>query len=80
MILDVRRKKNTKDELSEKLNTYHGNMKFTIEGNLSKFLDTEMVKRNSVIITKVHTRSEKFLVHSSSKIPLGYKCITIRGK
>ena len=35
----VSRKKNTKDELFEKLNTYHGNIKLTIEENPTKFLD-----------------------------------------
>ena len=32
----VRRKKNTKDELFEKLNTYHDNIKLTIEENTTK--------------------------------------------
>ena len=69
----IRRKKNTKDELFEKLNTYHDNIKFTIEKNPTKFLDTETVRHDSAIIIKVHKRSEKFLVHCSSKIPLRYK-------
>ena len=49
----VRRKKNTTDELFEKLNTYHDNIKLTIEENPTKFLDTEIVRHNSAIITKV---------------------------
>ena len=69
----IRRKKNTKDELFEKLNTYHDNIKFTIEENPAKFLDTEIVRHNSAIITKVYTRSKKFPIHWSSKIPLRYK-------
>ena len=56
----VRRKKNTTDELFEKLNTYHDNIKLTIEENPTKFLDTEIVRHNSAIITKVHTRSNSF--------------------
>ena len=40
----IRRKKNTKNQFFEKLNTYHGNIKFTIEENLTKFLDTEIVQ------------------------------------
>ena len=36
----VRRKKNTKDELFEKLNTYHRNIKLTTEENPTKFLDS----------------------------------------
>ena len=43
----VRRKKNTKDELFEKLNTYHTNITLTIEENLTKFLDTEIVRQFS---------------------------------
>ena len=69
----VRRKKNTTDELFEKLNTYHDNIKLTIEGNSTKFLDTEIVIHNSAIITKVYTRSNKFPVRWSSNIPLRYK-------
>ena len=75
----VRRKKNTTDELFEKLNTYHDNIKLTIEENPTKFLDTEIVRHNSAIITKVYTRSNKFPVHWSSKIPLRYKRNAITG-
>ena len=76
----VRRKKNTKDELFEKLNTYHKNIKLTTEENPTKFLDTEIVRHNSTIITKVYTRSKKFPVHWSSKIPLRYKRNAITGE
>ena len=76
----VRRKKNTTDELFEKLNTYHDNIKLTIEENPTKFLDTEIVRHNSAIITKVYTRSNKFPVHWSSKIPLRYKRNAITGE
>ena len=76
----VRRKKNTKDELFEKLNTYHKNIKLTTEKNPTKFLDTEIVRHNSTIITKVYTRSKKFPVHWSSKIPLRYKRNAITGE
>ena len=58
----IRRKKNTKDELFEKLNTYHDNIKFMIEENPTKFLDTEIVRHNSAIITKVNTRFKTFPV------------------
>ena len=46
----VRKKKNTKDELFEKLNTYHDNIKLTLKENPTKFLDTEIVRHNSAII------------------------------
>ena len=76
----IRRKKNTKDVLFEKLNTYHDNIKFTIEEKPTKFLDTEIGIHNSAIITKVHTRSKKFSVHWSSKNPLRYKRNAIPGE
>ena len=68
----VKRKKNTKDEPFDKLNTYHDNGKLMIEQSSAKFLDTEIVRHNLAIITKVHTRSKKFPVHWSSNIPLRY--------
>ena len=49
----VRRKKTTTNKLFEKLNTYHDNIKLTIEENPTKFLDTEIVRHNSAIRTKV---------------------------
>ena len=61
------------------LNTYHDNIKITIEENPTKFLDTEIVRHNSAIITKVYTRSNKFPVHWGSKIPLRYKHNPITG-
>ena len=76
----VRRKKSTKDELFEKLNTYHGNIKLTIEENQTKFLDTEIMTHNSAMITRVYTRSKKFPVHWSSKIPLRCKRNAISGE
>ena len=64
----------------EKLNIYHDNIKLTIEENLTKFLDIEIERNNSAIITKVHTRSKKFPVHWGSKIPLIYKSNAITGE
>ena len=76
----VRRKKNTTNELFEKLNTYQDNIKLMIEENPTKFLDTEIVRHNSTIITKVYTRSNKFTIHWSSKIPFKYKRNAITGE
>ena len=75
----VRRKRNTKDELFENLNTYHDNIKLTIEENLTKLLGTEIVRHKSASITKAYTRSKKFTDHWSSKIPLRYKHSAITG-
>ena len=76
----VKRKKNTKDELFEKLKIYYDNVKLTIEENLTKFLDTEIVRHNSAIMTKIYTRSKKFPVHWSGKIHLRYKRNAITGE
>ena len=79
-IRSIRRKKSTKDKLFKKLNTYHDNIKFTIEENPKKFLDTEIVRHTSAIITKVHTRSKKFPVQWSNKIPLRHKRNAMTGE
>ena len=47
----VRRKKNNKDELFEKLNTYNDKIKPMIEENLRNFIDTEIVRHYSATIT-----------------------------
>ena len=72
----VRRKKNTKDELFEKLNTYHENIKLTIEENPIKFIDKEIVRHHTAMITKVCTRSKKFLARWSSNISFELYSIT----
>ena len=72
-----RKKKQTKNEHFEKFHTHNDNIKFTIEENPTKFVDTEIARHNSAIITKVYIRSEKFPVHGSGKIPLKHKRNTI---
>ena len=52
--------KNEPDSLSEKLNSYHPNIKFTIQKNLAKFLDTEIIRCGCEIETKVYNKSKKF--------------------
>ena len=39
----IRRKKNEPDSLFEKLNSYHPNIKLTVENNPTKFLDTKII-------------------------------------
>ena len=39
----IRRKKNEPDSLFDELNSYHRNIKFTIEENPTKFVDTEII-------------------------------------
>ena len=57
---------------------HHDNIKLTIEENPTKFLDTEIVRNNSGITTRVYTRSIKFSVYWSSKISLRYKHNAVR--
>ena len=52
--------KNQADQLFEKLNNYHSNIKLTIEVNPSKFLDTEIVIKNGIIETPVIVKESKF--------------------
>ena len=51
--------KNQTDDLFEKLNNYHPNIKFTIEVNPSKFLDTEIMIKNGIIETSTVIKESK---------------------
>ena len=76
----IRRKKNKPDSLFEKLNSYHPNMKFTIEKNTAKFWDTEIIRRACEIETKVYNKFKTPPVHWSLKIPTRYKRNAITGE
>ena len=76
----IRRKKNEPDSLFKKLNSYHLNIKFTIEKNPAKFLDTKIIRRGCEIETKVYNKSKKLPVHWSSKIQTRYKRNAITGE
>ena len=65
----IRRKKNKTDSLFDELNSYHAIIKFTIEKNPTKFLDTDIIRRGCEIETKVCNKSKKLPLHWSSKIP-----------
>ena len=45
--------KNTHDSLFEKLKNYHEKIKFTIETNPKKFLDTRLLLVDDIIKTEV---------------------------
>ena len=76
----VRRKKNETDGLYNALKSYHQNIKLTLELNLTKFLDTEIIRSNGKITTQVYNKTGKFLVHWTSKIPVRYKHNAIIGE
>ena len=69
----IRRKKNVNDELVQNLNSYHRNIKLTLQENPRKFLDTEIIRKNNIISNKVFAKLTKFPVHWSSKIQVNYK-------
>ena len=68
------------DSLFGKLNSYHPNINLTIEKNLTKFLDTEIIRRGCEIETKVYNKSKKLPVDSFSEIPIRYKGNVITGE
>ena len=76
----VRRKKNGVDKQFEELNSYHKNIKLTLEVNPTKFLDTELVRENGEITTQVFSKSTKLPVHWNSKILVRYKHSAITGE
>ena len=75
----IRRKKKGPDSVFEKLNSYHSNIKLTIEKNPTKFLDTKIIRWGCEIETKVYYKSKKLPVHRSSKIQTRYKRSAITG-
>ena len=74
-----RRYVDQKDELFTRLNSYHQNIKFTIEENPSKYLDTEITKENNSIKTSVYRKPNKYTAHWKSKVPKRYKRNAING-
>ena len=74
------RKKNDVEKLFEELNSYNENIRLTLEANLTKFLDTELVWKNEDIKTQFSSKSTKLPVHWSSKSPVKYKRNAITGE
>ena len=72
-----RRKKGIHDNLYERLNNYHPNIKLTIEINPDKFLDTEIINNEGAIETKVYRKTTKLAVPWALNIPKRYKKNTI---
>ena len=53
----VKRKRNEADTLFDTLNSYHPNIKFTLEQNPKRFLDTQIIKENNRIKTQVLSKN-----------------------
>ena len=73
-----RRLNNTHDSLFENVNNYE-KIKFAIETNPKKFLDTRRLLENDIIKTEVYRKANKFPVHWESQIPKRYKRNAING-
>ena len=66
-----RRKKNEPDHLLEKIRNFHPNIKFTVEVNPEKFLDTKLLYEDGQCITRVFRKPNKVPLHWFSKHQLG---------
>ena len=67
-----RKEKGESDELFQKLNQHHPNIKFSKESNLNAFLDTEIKLLDRTYPTNVYRRN-KLPVNWNSKIPQKFK-------
>ena len=76
----VKRKRNKSDTLFDVLNSYHPNIKFTLEQNPKRFLDTQIIKENNRIKTQAFVKKSMYPVHWSSKVPFRYKKNVINGE
>ena len=70
--LKSRRLKNMHDSSFENLNNYK-KIKFTIEANPKKFLDTRFLLENDIIKMEGYHKASKFPIHWKSQIPKRYK-------
>ena len=74
----LRRIRNQPDLLYENLNKYHKNIKFTIEVNPTRFIDTKInFDENQTVSTEVYRKTNSLPIHWSSKTPKRYKRNTI---
>ena len=75
-----RRKKGVTDEMFTAMNTFHPNIKLTIEQNPTQFLDTQINRSNGTTSFSVVNKDTKLPFHWSSKVPIQYKCSVIKGE
>ena len=71
----VRRKEHETDKIFIDLNSYHVNIKLTLEINPNKFLDTEIIRTDQGIKTQVYfiTNQKSFQCIGLRKFPIGTK-------
>ena len=68
-----RRKRNEPDELFDKMNSYHPNIKLTIEISPKKFLDTKILRTSNQIQCFMYQKENKKPIHWNSAVPKSYK-------
>ena len=73
------RRKKGDDYLFNQMNSYHPNIKLTIELSPSKFLDTKLTNISGIYKFNVHRKQTKLPIPWTSKVPKRYKCNTING-
>ena len=61
------------DNLFQALYSDHPKIKYTIEVNPDKFLDTKIIQKNGVVTTEVNWKDGKLPVHWSCRIPKRYR-------
>ena len=73
-----KKRKDEPDQLLDRLNNYHPNIKFTVEENPDHFLDTAFSYGNDGFDCKVYKKPGKLPTHWSSEVPTKWKrnCIT----
>ena len=76
----IKRKRNESDTLFDALNSYHPNIKFTLEQNPKRFLDTQIIKENNGIKIQVFVKKSMYPFHWSSKVPFRYKKNALNGE
>ena len=76
----IRGKKYGTDKLFIDLNSYHENIKLTLETSPNKFLDTEIIRNDQGIKMQAYNKMEKLPVPWYSKVPFKYKRKAITGE
>ena len=78
-LVTMSRRKLGDNVLFDQLNSYHPNIKLTIEVNPSKFLDTKLTNINGTYKFNVYRKNTKLPSPWTSKTPKRYKQNTING-
>ena len=76
----IKRKRNGSDTLFDALNSYYPNIKFTLEQNPKRFLDTQIIKENNGVKTQVFVKKSMYPVHWPSKVPFCNQKNAINGE